>query len=248
MSSNDQPEDPQGDGRLRQRMQDAFGSVQAPDHLRARIRSAVDEARGSAPREAASSAPADARSTAGTLPFPRRLIVPLGAAAAVLLMVVGVVLVHSPGVAHASPIEAIEWMHVKDLQPCRRFQPVEDPDELESYLRNKLGFEAIVPEPPEGGRYVGGCVRSLWDKPAASYLVQLNGRSASVVIFSRKPETLEFPDSLQREGATFHTATHDGNNLACVRVGKVTYAAVGNAATEDLLDLLQAVRDKAKQG
>jgi anti-sigma factor RsiW len=125
---------------------------------------------------------------------------------------------------------------------------VEDPARLEHYLLNKLGFQAIVPPAPEGGKYVGGCVRSLWDRPAASYLVKLNGKSASVVIFSRKPETLGFPATVQRDGATFHTASHDDNNLACVRVGDVTYAAVGDAATKDLLDLLQAVRDKAKQG
>lgn len=236
MSDHDQSQDQQ----LPNRLQRAFASVTAGEELTARIRAAVDQARDETPSSASTHQPRVVR-----FPLRRRLLVPLGAAAAVLLLIAGAYMVHAPGVAYASPIEAIEWMHVKDLQPCRRFKPIEDPNHLEHYIENKLGLEAIVPPPPAGAKYVGGCVRSLWTRPAASYLIQFSGKSASVVIFAREPGTLEFPSVVRRHGATFHTATHGQHNLAAVRVGQATYAIVGDADLQDLLELLQAVREEA---
>ncbi len=236
MNNHDQSHDPQ----LQRRLQRAFASVGAGEDLTARVQAAVDEARRQTPDTPSADQPRVIR-----FPLRRRLLVPLGAAAAVLLLIAGAYMVHTPGVAHASPIEAIEWMHVKDLQPCRRFKPIQDPNQLEHYIENKLGLEAIVPPAPAGAKYLGGCVRSLWTRPAASYLIQLNDKSASVVIFARTPETLDFPTVVKRHGTTFHTATHGQHNLAAVRVRQATYAIVGDAAPEDLLELLQAVREKA---
>ena len=221
---------------LTAKLQTAFAGMHAGEELAARIRSAVSVKQHSTP-PAVASKPA-------VLPFPfwKRGLVPAGAAAAAALVVVLAWLVQSPRVSFASPIEAIEWMHLKEIEPCRRFTPETDPQRLRTFLTNKLGTASpVVPQPQGDLRYIGGCVRALWSKPAASYLLETDKSRASVVLFARKPETLGMTGKTSRKGHTVYTATHGEHNLAAVRLGDWTYTVVGAIGPETALSLLDRV-------
>ncbi len=232
-----------GEQLLQARLRTAFAGVTAGDDLRGRIGAAVAARREELQNRPQASAAGHKRAA---LPFPwwKRGAIPAGAVAAAAMVLVAVWLIQSPGVSFASPIEALEWMHLKDIEPCRRFTPETDPARLRTFLANKLGKSAVVPEASGDLQYVGGCVRALWSKPAASYLLKTGGSTASVVICGRKPDTFEMPHTTSLGGFKVYTASHGEHHLAAVRLGEWTYTVVGELGAENTLSLLQRVIDR----
>ncbi|MFP4054012.1 MAG: hypothetical protein ACLFV7_09130 [Phycisphaerae bacterium] len=233
------------DETLQTKLRTAFGSVNAGDDLRGRIAAAV-AARQEELLDRPETQTVSQQQT--VLPFPwwKRGVIPAGAAAAVAVMLLAVWLIHTPGVTFASPIEALDWMHLKDIEPCRRFTPETDPARLRTFLIDKLGKPAVVPEPQGDLSYVGGCVRALWNKPAASYLLKTANATASVVICGRQPDTFEMPQTTTIQKHTVYTASHGEHRLAAVRLGEWTYTVVGEIDDETALSLLRRIIDRYK--
>ncbi len=205
------------------RLRTAFESVRAGEKLTATIRNSLI---------------GDAHEVAARASRPGlfRWLMPLTAAAVVLLAVVAaVILLPSPRTAQAE-LYAV-YMH--SLSEDTQLFTHADPQELATYLKEELGFDVAIPRLGAGMSLRGCCVVHFQDEPVGSYVVDTPDGVISVIVIAQSMESLGMTEQLRRGDRVYGIGSFAVCNMASVELDGYTYCAVGEVPHAMLTGLLE---------
>ncbi len=215
---------------VRSRLQSAFAAVGADESLAERIRGRL--------AVALAEKPASARTWRGRVFHLPRLFWPAVAAAMVLLAAVPVGLRFlSPATASAEQ-KALAQIHQHNLSAHGEFYSDDDPEKLAEYLKKELGFTLAMPRQGQGMSMRGCCVRHFRDKVVGSYVVATPHGVVSVIAVTDRPESLGKSRRFQHQGRTLWSSSFADNNMVALRLGDLSYCAVGEVPHDTLTELL----------
>jgi len=215
---------------VRSRLQSAFAAVGADESFAERLRG----------RLAGESAekPAPAHSWRGRIFHLPRRFWPAVAAAVVLLAAVPVGLRFlSPATASADQ-KALAEIHRHNLSAHGDYYSDADPKKLAEYLKKELGFTLAMPRPGQGMSLRGCCVRHFRDKVVGSYVVATPRGVVSVIAVTDRPESLGKSRRFQHRGRALWASSFADNNMVALRLGDLSYCAVGEVPHDTLTELL----------
>lgn len=217
-----------GHRALRDRLRGCFADVAAPAGLADRIRGAT---------EAAINASAGESRVYRMGPWLRSGL----AAAAVLVLALALPYVFVP----QTPIQAAQpqlvHIHEQNLAHEAGFMPAEDPCRVADHMAAETGHRPRMPD-CEAVNVVGCRVGRLWDRAVGTYLVETADGPVSLVVTADPPEklALRLPEFTDRD-VTFHPCKTDRCNILAVRIGDLTYVAVGQVDHDTLQAVLLAL-------
>lgn len=217
---------------VRGRLQSAFASVGVPPALAERIRAAASVSHDANMPSAAVSAP---RPPILRL---RRYALPLAAAAAILVLAVPlVVFLSGPSPVQAAQEELV-GIHQQNLAAGHSFYSEDDPEKLARYFTEKLGFAPAMPRLNQGMAIRGCCIAHFQEKIVGSYVVDTPHGVVSIIVVSDRPEAVGLSRQADRNGQAIWAGHMSKCNMAAVRRGDYTYAAVSEVSQEQLVQLL----------
>jgi len=213
---------------VRDRLRAAFETVSAPEALADRIRSQLADG---------------PEGQSGDRPHKPNIIrivgrlVPLAAAAAVLIAVVPMLLnMGGPKPAAAAQAQ-LASIHEANLKEKDHLHHKGDRDKLAVFLARKLGTPAALPQGDDVD-FCGCGTTRFRSKTVATYMLNLSGRRVSIVITNVDPGTLGFQHKFARAGRTFWACGFGDCRMVAMRLGQHTYFAVGETSHDDLIDVL----------
>ena len=230
---------PQGDGldaedlarleearAMRARLGAAFSSTHATDSLADKVRASLK-----------------------TAPTPRRRIIrfptrflPAAAAAALLILAPVLYSVLSPQPALAGTVELAN-IHKVNLTAPKGFRATGDCEEIKAYFKRELGFTPKLLDQCPELQVVGCYITKLKGKLVATYVVQLDGAQASVIISEDSPEKLGLGCGCGHPHCKcIHKGQCDGLSILSVRLGERSYSVVGGMPAESLQIVLERLR------
>jgi anti-sigma factor RsiW len=217
---------------VRGRLQSAFASVAAPSALAERIQAAAS---GSG-ETTTPSAPVSARRP--LILRLRRYAWPMAAAAAILALAVPlVVFLSGPSSVQAAQQELVN-IHRQNLAEGHSFYSEDEPEKLAQYFKEKLGFAPAMPKLNQGMAIRGCCIAHFREEPVGSYVVDTPHGVVSIIVVTDQPSSL----GLTRKSGHAGQPVWEGNlgmcNMAAVRMGDYTYAAVAEVPQHQLTQLL----------
>ncbi|MFC1760822.1 hypothetical protein ACFL6U_01935 [Planctomycetota bacterium] len=207
---------------VRERLQKAFGSLQASPDLAARIKGLVQ-------RE-------PENTTKGVrLRFPRRVWSSLVAAAAVVLFAVPVSLfMNTSSQARASQEALIGIHHLSLDHPDKLFHD-DDPNRMADHMEDLTGQRLVMVQAPEGWVICGSRSCSFKGRKVPTYMVETAAGRVSVVVLKETPKQLGMK---HKANLNCWTATCKCCSMAAVRLGDDTYYALGDVTHEVLSNVL----------
>jgi hypothetical protein len=170
-------------------------------------------------------------------------------AVAAAVLVIGTILgiyVIRPSPAAAAHA-ALVRIHRHNLSPNHEFYSEADPKKLAEYFKNNLGFSPSMPRPAQGLALRGCCVRHFRGQIVGSYVVETPEGVMSVVVVTDRPESLGMGRKFQRAGRTFWESSFAKCDMVTVRLGDVSYCAVGETSHEYLTELLSQLIPESQQ-
>ncbi|MBL7222161.1 MAG: hypothetical protein ISS69_18775 [Phycisphaerae bacterium] len=211
---------------MRTRLQTAFDSTHASDSLADKVRASLK-----------------------TAPAPRRRFIyfPTGilmaATAAAMLIVVPVLyILWGPESALAGTVELAN-IHKVNLAGPKDFYATGDCEEIKAYFKRQLGFTPkLLSECPKL-RIVGCHVAKLKGKTVATYVVELDGAKASIIISEDWPKKLGLGCGCGHPHCKcIHNGQCDGLSIVSARLGERSYSVVGALPAESLRGVLEHLR------
>jgi len=211
---------------MRSRLAAAFESTHASDSLADRIRTSLKDAPVSRRR---------------IISFPTRFL-PAAAAAALLILIPVLYSVMGPQPALAGTVELAN-IHKANLTTPEGFHATGDCDEIKAYFKRKLGFTPRLLNQCPQLQVVGCHVTKLQGKLVATYVVQLEGAKASVIVTEDWPKKLGLGCGCGSPHCRcIHNGSCDGLSIASVRIDERSYSVVGSLPPEALREVLQQLQ------
>jgi len=146
-----------------------------------------------------------------------------------------------------SAMAALVKIHKHNLSAEHEFYSEADPEKLAEYFKNKLGFSPSMPRPGQGLALRGCCVRHFRGQIVGSYVVETPEGVMSVVVVTDRPESLGMAQRFQHGQHTFWKSSFAKCDMVSVRLGQLTYCAVGEVSHPYLTELLTKLLPDSKQ-
>ncbi len=215
---------------LRSKLHSAFAGIHASDQLLERIRTQSQ-------RETVPVAMA-ARPAGRKVIHLARWLMPLTAAAAILLIIIPAALFFTATEpAMAGPAELYD-LYQHSLSPHTELFSDADPDALAGFLKDELGFTPALVKLGAGMSIRGCCIAHFRDKPVGSYVVDTPEGVISVIVVQESQESLGMTEKLSRGEHTYMAGSFAMCNMVTVTQNGYTYCAVGEVSKEQLASLL----------
>ncbi|MEE9152714.1 MAG: zf-HC2 domain-containing protein [candidate division NC10 bacterium] len=167
----------------------------------------------------------------------------LPAAASVLLITLGGLL----GYLIAQPLSepGLHPLVTELVSEHMKFAPLDNPAELPSastkqvafWVEGRIGYPVVVPDYSDSGIHLlGGRVTRVSGRRAA-YIVYEKGRNIiSLFAFPQYGSSLSGLEEIRREGRSFRTGEHQGQQILLWGSGEMTYALVSDVGWDELFD------------
>ncbi len=221
----------EGHRALRRRIRGAFESQRPGIGLFVRVQSTVSAAGAASPREHGEV----------VLRFPRWGVV--ASAAAMVLMVLSAVYLlapdpQAPVSAGQGKIAQAVLAHIHTETSSHPTHPSSDWSDVRGYLAEQTG---IRPRKVSGSslQLVGGSRTEFMGEAAASYVFQTPEGPLTVVVMRTSPEKLNFDHCRRIHAGQFWACGFRDSRMVAVRVGDLTYCAIGKFDHDRLSELLR---------
>ncbi|MFW5732607.1 MAG: hypothetical protein ACOCZU_05290 [Planctomycetota bacterium] len=222
----------EGHRALRRRIREAFDSQRPGIGLFVRVQSAVSAAGVNPPREHGEI----------VLRFPRWGVVASAAAMVLLVLSAAYLLAPEPKAAPVSAgqgkIAQAVLAHIHTETSSHPTHPSSDWSDVRGYLAEQTG---IRPRKISGSslRLVGGSRTEFMGESAASYVFQTPEGPLTVVIMRTSPEKLNFDHCRPVDAGRLWACGFRDSRMVAVRVGDLTYCAIGKFDHDRLSELLR---------
>lgn len=214
---------------IRERLRGALAGVRASEGLAGRIRAGLEEK-------------PQAQRKPGRFARLAIRLMPAAMAAAILLLVAPTVIYLGQPASVMAATEELTRIHEGNLAGAGGFVKEGDRERIEAHFRERLDFVAVAIPAGQGVRLEGGCVASIRSRPAASYLVDVEGRKITVIVTRQSPEELGLVCGCGKAHCKcYHKGACKGCNLVSKEIGAYAYTAVGKATQDELRDVLARI-------